>query len=312
MLAGAIDIGGTSIKYGVLDDHGKILKKAKIPTDVKGGGQAILNQVKNLVWELQADHKLSGIAVSTAGQINRKEGTVIYATDSLPGYTGLNIKQELESEFGLPVTVDNDVNCAAVGEYWKGAAKQVDQFLCMTLGTGIGGAIVINGEIYDGAAYSAGEFGHMNLYPGGEPCTCGDGGCYERYASSQALSKRARNIIEDYDSLPDLFWRAKNEDKLAESVINRWVDDVALGIKTLVHIFNPPMVVIGGGVSEQGDYLLEKLEQRVNNRIMVSFEKSLTIKLAQNGNDANLQGAVYQLLQYMKEIWARRKNHCIR
>ena len=302
MLAGAIDIGGTSIKYGVLDDHGKILKKAKIPTDVKGGGQAILNQVKNLVWELQADHKLSGIAVSTAGQINRKEGTVIYATDSLPGYTGLNIKQELESEFGLPVTVDNDVNCAAVGEYWKGAAKQVDQFLCMTLGTGIGGAIVINGEIYDGAAYSAGEFGHMNLYPGGEPCTCGDEGCYERYASSQALSKRARNIIEDYDSLPDLFWRAINEDKLAESVINRWVDDVALGIKTLVHIFNPPMVVIGGGVSEQGDYLLEKLEQRVNNRIMVSFEKSLTIKLAQNGNDANLQGAVYQLLQYMKEI----------
>lgn len=254
------------------------------------------------MWELQADHKLSGIAVSTAGQINRKEGTVIYATDSLPGYTGLNIKQELESEFGLPVTVDNDVNCAAVGEYWKGAAKQVDQFLCMTLGTGIGGAIVINGEIYDGAAYSAGEFGHMNLYPGGEPCTCGDEGCYERYASSQALSKRARNIIEDYDSLPDLFWRAKNEDKLAESVINRWVDDVALGIKTLVHIFNPPMVVIGGGVSEQGDYLLEKLEQRVNNRIMVSFEKSLTIKLAQNGNDANLQGAVYQLLQYMKEI----------
>ncbi|MBR7554381.1 ROK family protein [Allobacillus sp. SKP8-2] len=301
VLAGAIDIGGTSIKYGVLDNHGKVLTKSKTPTDVKGGGPAILNQVKDLVRELQADYELSGIAVSTAGQINRKEGTVIYATDSLPNYTGLNIKEILESEFGVPVTVDNDVNCAAMGEYWKGAAKQVDQFLCMTLGTGIGGAIVINGEIYDGAAYSAGEFGHMNLYPGGEPCTCGDEGCYERYASSKALSKRARSVIEDYNSLPDLFWRAKNEDKLAESVINRWVDDVALGIKTLVHIFNPPMIVIGGGVSEQGDYLLDKLEQRVNNRIMVSFERSLSIKLAQNGNDANLQGAVYQLLQYVKE-----------
>ncbi|MFC0015037.1 MULTISPECIES: ROK family protein [Allobacillus] len=300
MLAGAIDIGGTSIKYGVLDNHGKVLTKSKTPTDVKGGGPAILNQVKDLVRALQADHELSGIAVSTAGQINRKEGTVIYATDSLPNYTGLNIKEILESEFGVPVTVDNDVNCAAVGEYWKGAAKQVDQFLCMTLGTGIGGAIVINGEIYDGAAYSAGEFGHMNLYPGGEPCTCGDEGCYERYASSKALSKRARSVIEDYNSLPNLFWRAKNEDKLAESVINRWVDDVALGIKTLVHIFNPPMIVIGGGVSEQGDYLLGKLEQRVNNRIMSSFERSLSIKLAQNGNDANLQGAVYQLLKYMK------------
>ncbi|TSJ65803.1 ROK family protein [Allobacillus salarius] len=300
VLAGAIDIGGTSIKYGVLDNHGKVLTKSKTPTDVKGGGPAILNQVKDLVRALQADHELSGIAVSTAGQINRKEGTVIYATDSLPNYTGLNIKEILESEFGVPVTVDNDVNCAAVGEYWKGAAKQVDQFLCMTLGTGIGGAIVINGEIYDGAAYSAGEFGHMNLYPGGEPCTCGDEGCYERYASSKALSKRARSVIEDYNSLPNLFWRAKNEDKLAESVINRWVDDVALGIKTLVHIFNPPMIVIGGGVSEQGDYLLGKLEQRVNNRIMSSFERSLSIKLAQNGNDANLQGAVYQLLKYMK------------
>ncbi|QKY70772.1 ROK family protein [Lentibacillus sp. CBA3610] len=298
MIAGAFDIGGTNIKYGVLNEKGDILYKSKTATKASEGGMAIIGQVKELAKCLQADYELSGIAISTAGQINKQEGSVIYATESLPGYTGLNIKKELEMAFDLPVAVDNDVNCSALGEYWRGAAQGVDQFLCMTLGTGIGGAIIMDGRVYNGAAYSAGEFGHMTLYPGGNPCLCGDKGCYEQYASSRALEQRAQVYFKRSISLLALFNNAKNGDQAAEMVIYKWIDDVALGIKSLVHIFNPPLIVIGGGVSEQGDYLLEKLQKSVNARIMPSFQRSLELKLAQNGNDANLQGAVYQLYEY--------------
>lgn len=295
VIAGAFDIGGTNIKYGVLNEQGDILYKSKTATKVNEGGAAIIGQVKEIARHLQEYYKLNGIAISTAGQIDKRNGKVIHATDSLPGYTGLNIKKELEASFDLPVVVDNDVNCAALGEYWHGAAQGVDHFLCMTLGTGIGGSIIVNGQVYNGASYSAGEFGHMTLYPGGEPCLCGDNGCYEQYASSSALDRRAQEYFKQTISLQELFYQAKRGEKTAELIIDQWVDDVALGIKSLVHIFNPPLIVIGGGISEQGNYLLEKLQRNVDARIMISFQRSLELKLAQNGNDANLQGAVYQL-----------------
>lgn len=295
MIAGAFDIGGTNIKYGVLNEDGKLLYKSKTATKASEGGAAIISQVKELTKHLQNHYKLNGIAISTAGQIDKQKGKVIHATEALPGYTGMNIKKELGTSFDLPVVVDNDVNCAALGEYWQGTAQEVDHFLCMTLGTGIGGAIIVNGQVYNGASYSAGEFGHMTLYPGGEACLCGDSGCYEQYASSSALNRRAKIYFEENISLKELFNQAKKGEKTAELIIDQWVDDVALGIKSLVHIFNPPLIVIGGGISEQGNYLLEKLQISVEKRVMASFRRSLELRFTQNGNDANLQGAVYQL-----------------
>ena len=295
VITAAFDIGGTNIKYGVLNEAGDILYKEKTATNASEGGKAVIDKVKELAKYLQEHYELSGIAISTAGQINKQEGSVIHATESLPGYTGLNIKEKLENAFGLPVVVDNDVNCAALGEYWKGAARGHEHFLCMTLGTGIGGAIIMDGSVYSGASYSAGEFGHMTLYPDGDPCLCGDNGCYEQYASSRALEQRVLDYFHESIPLPELFSRAKNGNQVADLIIDKWMDDVALGIKSLVHIFNPPLIVIGGGISEQGDYLLRKLQKSVAARIMPSFQRSLKLKLAQNGNNANLQGAVYQL-----------------
>lgn len=300
MLVGAFDIGGTNIKYGVLNDQGEIRYKAKTATKAREGGRAVVKQIKEIVEQLRQAYNLTGIAISTAGQIDKRHGRVIHATGSLPGYTGLNIKKKLETAFHMPVMVDNDVNCAALGEYWKGVAKGVDHFLCLTLGTGIGGAIIMDGEVYHGAAYSAGEFGHMTLYPGGKACLCGDDGCYESYASSKALQQRAYQQMKANISLPVLFQQAKQGDGKAESVIDLWVQDVALGLKTLVHIFNPRLIVIGGGISEQGSYLLDKVQKHLYSRIMPSFRHSLALKLAQNGNDANLQGAVYQLKKYLE------------
>src|SRR5699024_6550425 len=137
-----------------------------------------------------------------------------------PGYIGLNIKKELEKTFKLPIFVDNDVNCAALGEYWKGAAKKVTSFICLTLGTGIGGAIVTNGSIYKGTNYSAGEFGHMTLHPNGRACSCGDYGCFEQYASSKALEEMAKSRLNKDISLPTLFELSRYGDKEAKLVID--------------------------------------------------------------------------------------------
>src|SRR5699024_2194937 len=126
-------------------------------------------------------------------------------------------------------------------------------FLCLTLGTGIGGAIVTNGLIYQGTNYSAGEFGHITLHPDGEICSCGDYGCYEQYASSSALEKMAKNRLNQQITLPTLFTLSKRGEEEASLIINEWVENIALGLKTLVHIFNPPLIIIGGGVSSQGD-----------------------------------------------------------
>ncbi|SDJ06664.1 ROK family protein [Natribacillus halophilus] len=295
MIFGAFDVGGTSIKYGILDEQGKILHQSQTVTNASAGGKKVIDQVKDIARNLQADYALDGVAVSTAGQVNNLEGTIVHATESIPDYTGLNVKKELEEALRLPVAVENDVNAAALGEYWWGAARETNHFLCMTLGTGIGGAIVMNGKVYTGASFSAGEFGHMTLYPGGKDCPCGDKGCYEMYASSKSLERRVEEYFGE-DSLRDLFAKAKNENGVAEYVVDQWVSDVALGMKSLVHIFNPPLIVIGGGVSEQGDYLLDKLKRSVNAQIMPSFQRPLQLKMTQNGNDANLQGAVFQLL----------------
>ncbi|MBB6450974.1 glucokinase-like ROK family protein [Geomicrobium halophilum] len=296
MMIGAFDIGGTNIKYGIVDDKGNIHFKSHVATKAQEGGVVVVSQIIALVQELQKAYILDGVAVSTAGQVDNLEGKVIYATDAIPGYTGVHIKRELEQAVRLPVVVDNDVNCTALGEYWKGAAQDSRYFLCMTFGTGIGGAIVHDGAVYRGASFSAGEFGHMTLYPNGKICTCGDRGCYEMYASSRALEQKAYEHFEGGDSLRGLFSEAKKGEKKAELIIDQWVSDISLGMKTLIHVFNPSLVVMGGGISEQGEYLLEKLKAQVNQQIMSSFQRPLQLKFAQNGNDANLQGAVYQMI----------------
>lgn len=289
----AIDIGGTTIKYAVITEKGQPLFKTQIATP-KSGKAMMIESLYEIVRELQVKTDLDGIAISSAGQINSHTGSVVYATETIPGYTGMKVKEELEAMTNLRVTVENDVNCAALGEYWQGVAQGSKHFLCLTFGTGIGGAIVIDGSLYHGNSYSSGEFGHMTLYPDGFPCTCGDQGCYEMYTSSRALERRIGEQVGRQDmSLPDLFELANNGDKEIEEVIDSWASDVGSGLKTLVHSFNPEQIVIGGGISAQGDALLTKIRDSTFSRIMPSFRKNLRIDMAEQTNNANLYGAVY-------------------
>ncbi|SDK22863.1 ROK family protein [Natronincola ferrireducens] len=299
MILCTFDIGGTTIKYGIVTQLGEVIIKSQMDTEARYGGGAIINKIIEKTKELKNHYDIDGIAISSAGQIDNKEGKVIFATNTIPNYTGTPIKEILEQQLGLPVTVENDVNCTALGEYWQGAGKNAEEFIALTLGTGIGGAIVIDGKIYSGAYFSAGEFGHMNLYPDGLRCPCGNKGCYEMYASSKALANKIKKVYGEEVDTFDVFRLAKEGNISANEMIDGWVQDMALGLQSIVHIFNPGLIIIGGGISEQGNFLLEKIQWQLKKIIMPPFKEKLSIKMAVKGNEANLLGAAYYFINQM-------------
>ncbi|TFJ92482.1 ROK family protein [Lentibacillus salicampi] len=291
MLIAAFDIGGTSIKYGVVNEAGNVLMDNSFPSEAHFGGETIMQNVIAKSRELQNEWNLDGIAISSAGQIDNQAGVVVHATDNIPGYTGVRIKKTVQEATGLHVTVENDVNCTALGEYWKGAAKGADDFLCVTIGTGIGGAIFTNGQLLTGSRFSAGEIGHINLYPGGKACTCGDSGCLEQYASSSALQEMIFATLGYKMELKGFFDRLRAGDQELITLYDRWIDNLTTGLKSIVHILNPELIVIGGGISAQGDFLLTPIKESLSTKIMPNHAASLDIRIAQHGNKANLLGA---------------------
>lgn len=297
-----IDIGGTSIKYGVVDSQGTLIYHHSVPTDASKGGKALVEKILLICNNVIEDHNILGIAISSAGIINNKTGRIVYVSDTIPGYTGTPLAELVSNSTGLPVTVDNDVNCTALGEYWKGAAKGVKDFLCITIGTGIGGALFLNGQLYRGTNFSAGEIGHMNLYPNGKKCTCGNNGCYERYASSSALSERIEKEMGTSIALPTFFEIVKRGERDAEVIFKKWVEDLTTGLQSLVHIFNPELLVIGGGISAQGDFLIKAISDSLTKKIMPNHKQSLQIKHAMNNNNANLLGAAKCFLDRSRGI----------
>ena len=297
MLIAAVDIGGTAIKYGVVDERGTVRFHSSTPTFPNGPDTHVMNRVFDVCDELTQTHELAGIGISTAGQVDPVHGVITYATDAIPDYAGTQVAGLIKARYGLPVAVENDVNCMAIGELWQGAAIGHPTFLSLAIGTGIGGAIVINGELFRGVSNSAGEFGHIPVTKGGLPCACGIKGCFQAYASSLALQERFEALRnQSFVDLEQEFRRAKQGDQEAEVVIDDWVDHLAMGLQAFVHIFNPSLILIGGGITGQGDYLLKKIRAKTKVRIMRSFEKELTIAFAQHKNQANLLGAVYPFL----------------
>ncbi|MCM3585310.1 ROK family protein [Mesobacillus maritimus] len=291
MLLGVIDIGGTSIKYGVLNEQGELLSHNSTPTEAIKGGKSIVEKLFVICEDWMKQYSLEGIAISTAGQIDPYQGKVVFAADTIPDYTDTPLAELLKQHTGLPVTVENDVNCTALGEYWKGAARGVNDFLCVTIGTGIGGGLFLNGELYRGARFAAGEIGHISLYPDGKPCTCGHRGCYEQYASSSALAKLVEKELGSNISLIQFFDIVKQEEPQAVAIFNGWIEDVTSGLQTLVHLFNPKLVVIGGGISAQGEFLLNAIKNSLDKKLTPNHRKGLTLKMAEHENQANLLGA---------------------
>ncbi|MCI8949819.1 MAG: ROK family protein [Lachnospiraceae bacterium] len=283
MRIAALDIGGTSIKSGIwTGDLPKEVKEQN--TEAKLGGAHVMEQAKRI---LHSYGSFDAIGISTAGQVDSVNGMIRYANENIPGYTGMKIRDIMEKEFSVPVAVENDVNAAAIGESRFGAGRDMEHFLCITYGTGVGGAVVLNRSIYRGSCFSAGEFGGILIHPEdrrkGEPFS----GCYEKYASATALVARGKKLDENLDSGRKIFERIK-ESKVQEQV-DQWIDEIVCGLISLIHIFNPSGIVLGGGVMAQR-YILEQVQEKVKNQIMPSFCQ-LKICQAQLGNQAGLLGA---------------------
>ncbi len=280
------DIGGTSIKAAVIEETGKIVEFKEAPTESALGGSHVM---ENLVKILRSYKDYDAIGISTAGQVDSVKGEIIYANENIPGYTGMKVKAMLEKEFSLPVKVENDVNCAALGEAYFGVGEESEDLICLTYGTGVGGAIILDHKVYGGENGIAGEFGHMVIHPGGRDCNCGKKGCYESYASARILVKEAMKIDPDCDDGRKLFQRIQKGDALMTELLDAWAKEVSYGLVNIIHIFNPGLIVLGGGVLEQ-DLAFDEIKKHTFSQIMDSFKNVRLVK-ASLGNKAGLLGA---------------------
>ncbi len=304
-----VDIGGTAVKIGIIDENGTILAFDDYSVSFDRYETPILDTVVKSLREFLSSHShhsgnLKGIGVSATGQVDTDTGVITGTAGHIKNWQGSKIKETLQTRFGLPVTVMNDANCAALAEKWIGAAKEVSDAIVITIGTGIGGGILINSEILSGSRGLAGELGHFTVHRQGRPCSCGNTGCYEQYASATALVRMIEEAAEKgllpkaaFKGCPvngkTIFELLAVRNPAVEGIFEEWLNYVAIGLVNLVHIFNPALILIGGGISVQETLFIKPLRQKVLQGIMPAFSKELDIKAAALGNEAGMIGAVY-------------------
>lgn len=295
MKALVFDIGGTSIKHGICTD-GVLSRLAESPTQAALGARHIMDTLSSLI---EKESGYDAIGISTAGQVNSDAGSIIYANSNIPDYTGTEIRWEFTQRFHVPVMVENDVNSAAVGEGVYGAGAGYDHFLCLTYGTGVGGAIIQNRKVYRGSSFSAGEFGAIVIHGSAKkPGTDVFNGCYERYASTTALVQQAVKLDPCLNSGRAIFEHLQRPEVAA--LIDDWTTEILLGLSTLIHIFNPSCIVLGGGIMAQ-PYIMDLLRKKLNDYIMPSFSH-VKLEAASLGNNAGLYGIYYLTEQYVNSI----------
>lgn len=302
-----VDLGGTNIAAGVVDEQGKILKQGSVPTMNERHYSEIVRDMAELCKKITEEAGLSmsdiqGIGIGCPGSIDNKTGMVVYANNLKMDHTPL--AAELKKYIDLPVNVENDANAAAMGEYVVNGGG-VDSFVFITLGTGVGGGVVIDGKLYRGFNGVGAELGHVTLVHDGVPCTCGNHGCWEAYASVTALIRQTKEAMEKHpDSLMcefaekegkvsgrTAFEAAKKGDPAAQEVVDQYVRYVADGLVGVVNTFQPERLVIGGGISKEGDYLLNPIKEYVKKYDYNKYMPRTDISIATLFNEAGIIGA---------------------
>ena len=282
----AIDIGGTMIKYGLVSSDGEILSTDKIETEAEKGLENILNKIDNIFKRYKENNPV-GIAVSGTGQINGIIGKVIGGNPIIPNWIGTNLVKILEEKYNLPAVLENDVNCVALGEKWIGAGKDLSNFICLTIGTGIGGGIILNNQLFRGENFVAGEFGHT-LIKKGE---------FEQFASTTALIRLVKERTEKTLNGKEIFDLEKKEIVEYQEVISEWIENLTDGLSSIIYCFNPANIILGGGVIGQGEPLINRIKNSLFKKIGSQFKEKLNIIQAKLGNNAGMIGASYLLLE---------------
>lgn len=302
-----IDLGGTNIAAGLVSEDGKILCQASTPTMNERDAIEIVKDMATLVNKLAKEYEIGlsdikGVGIGSPGSIDSENGVVVYSSNLK--MEKFPLAKELNKLIGLPVTVDNDANCAAMGEYVEYESK-VKDFIFITLGTGVGGGVILNGNMLHGFNGAAGEVGHTVIVTDGEPCSCGRKGCWEAYASVTGLIRQTKAAMEkNPDSLMHEYAKkegavtgrtsfdaAKAGDMAAQEVVNQYAVYVAEGIANLENIFQPEMICIGGGISREGEYLVGPIRDFVSKNRYNKYMKKTEIVTAKLFNEAGIIGA---------------------
>jgi glucokinase len=306
-----VDLGGTTIKLAFITLDGEIVEKWEIPTNLIEEGKHIVKDIgeslKERLTELsQPEDKLAAIGMGAPGFIDMKTGFIYHAVNI--GWRNYPLKDELEKETGLPVIIDNDANIAAIGEMWRGAGDGEGNLLMVTLGTGVGGGIIVNGHIMHGTNGMAGEIGHItSITDGGASCNCGKTGCIETIASATGIVRIAKEkASQDKSSVlhrtlsekseikaKDVAEAAENGDQAASDTLDEVAFHLGLVIANLSNSINPGKIVIGGGVSKAGDVLMNRLEKQFKRFALPRVAEGAKLKVAALGNDAGVIGGAW-------------------
>lgn len=287
----AFDIGGTQIKSGIVSKSGILLNHETTLTEAHLGGEQIVQKIIILAEQLMNEHAVSGIGISTAGIVDIHKGIITGGVEHIPRYACIPIIARLQAVLKVPISIENDVNCALFGEMWQGVGRDENNCIMLTLGTGIGGAIVINKKLYRGHSFSAGEWGNMLI----------EGKTFEEVASISGLISLVRKykgsgnwngekIFELYDQ----------KDKEVIHAVQIFFKHLAIGISNLAYIFNPKVIIIGGGITNRGNRFLEEVKEEVQKYLNPEIYNNCEIKLAQNRNHAGMIGSIYHFLHQYK------------
>jgi len=304
-----VDIGGTNIAVGLVDENGKIMHKGEVPTGAGRPFEEIMKDIADLINRVieESDYKLEdvkAIGVGSPGLPDDEKGIIVFANNL--NWHNVPVRAELSKYFDLPIRIENDGNTAGLAEAVAGACKGVDNSITLTLGTGIGAGIVINGKPYSGSHSIGAELGHMILQVDGIQCTCENKGCWERYASATALIREGKKAAqENPDSLiyksvegdldkitaKTVIDAAKEGDPTALELFDKYIYYLAMGIITIINSFDPAIIAIGGGVAKAGDFLMDALKKKVEEHIFYKDAPYAKITRAELGNDAGIIGA---------------------
>jgi glucokinase len=315
-----VDLGGTNIKIAVVDFFGNVLYSDCIPTEAhKGYGHTINNIIKSIENILEKNNlslnEIDGVGIGCPGQVDPENGMVKFLPN-IPGWINVPLTEIIENEIGLKAGVDNDVRCAALGEYYFGAGKGVKNLVCITVGTGIGSGIIIDGKLVRGANSSAGEIGHMILQEhGGLLCGCGGTGCFETLASGPAIvemaekyimggkSSKFRELAEGGQITPEIVSRAANfGDEVAKTIFKTAGYWIGIALVNVVNLLNPEMIIIGGGVAEAGNLLVDPVRNTIREKALKTASENLTVVEAKLGNNAGVIGASLLFCQNDSEL----------
>ncbi len=296
-----VDLGGTNLRAAAVNAQGEVLERVSVPADYGAGPLQVVGEIVATIAKIRGrvmQGTLHGVGIGVPGFIDIEAGVVI-GSSNLPGFHDFPVRDEIQRHLGIPIILENDANAAALGEKWIGAGQNVKDLILLTLGTGIGGGVIANGKILHGSYGMAGEFGHMTVFPDGNPCGCGNTGCLEKHASATAIAAMGRmmHFGQEINSAEDVFVLAKAGNERALWVFQAMGRALGIAIASLINAFNFPLYLLSGGPLPAWDFFAPSMLAEVNKRSFTFARTKTRIEKALLGADAGLLGAAYLPLQ---------------